>query len=98
MTVGALLVGIAVLGVVAAYVARPFRSTRTAPSEQTIETWIARTRGVGEELERERQQRVTPEPTGSALVVNYCRQCGQRVDEADRFCSGCGTPLRSQRD
>merc|ERR1712110_773567 len=38
-----------------------------------------------------------PEPTRPKEVatqaVNFCEGCGQRRNEGDKFCGGCGTPL-----
>jgi hypothetical protein len=92
MSVGALLIGIALLTVVAAYVARPFRTAREgADPDKAIEFWVAQVRG---------EQEMSPEggePGGSDLradTVNYCPECGRRVASDDRFCSRCGTKLR----
>merc|ERR1712107_790883 len=39
----------------------------------------------------------TPEPTRPKDVAtpaaSFCEGCGQRRNEGDRFCGGCGTPL-----
>jgi hypothetical protein len=82
MSLGTILVGIAVALVVATYLARPFRKGG-ADIDRAIETWVAQVRAEG----RPRDDK--PE----AESLSYCPQCGLRVRPDDRFCSGCGTPL-----
>ncbi len=105
MSVGAILMGIAVLAVVVAYLARPFRPTTGAGIDQVIETWVEQVQA--EELESRRrpglvedgrpehaEEGAKPTEVETAVrAINYCPQCGQRVDSGDRFCSGCGTRL-----
>ena len=38
-----------------------------------------------------RRQPAQERPTAAA---RFCPQCGNRVDAGDRFCTGCGAPLR----
>jgi hypothetical protein len=105
MSIGSILVGVAVLAVVVAYLARPFRPAADAGIDRTIEAWVtqvqaARGRAALPDLTEDVQQGRVGESAGPAeaetdtRAVNYCPQCGQRVDEHDRFCSGCGTQLR----
>ena len=90
MSIGSVLVGIAVTLIVGAYLARPFRIVAVgerANLDQDIETWVARARSRGTEA-------------GSAEVdtepVNFCFNCGRRVGPVDRFCPGCGTQLKGE--
>jgi hypothetical protein len=100
MSIGSILVGIAALALVVAYVARPFRPTHSASIDRTIEAWVAQVQG--DELavrERPERQRVAERPgpaemDRSARPINYCPQCGQRVASEDLFCSACGAQLR----
>jgi hypothetical protein len=90
MGIGSILVGIALLLVVAAYLARPFRVARPGVGlDRAIEGWVAQVEaegrgngGVGE-LGSERAGR----------RVNFCPQCGQGASPGDRFCAQCGAPL-----
>jgi hypothetical protein len=92
MSLGTVLVGISFLVVVVAYVARPFRTaTDGADPQEAIEFWVAQLR-EGQELGSEARG-----PAGQDLRaegINYCPECGRRVDSGDRFCSGCGAKLR----
>ena len=100
MSIGSILVGIAVLAVVVAYLARPFRPADSASIDRTIETWV---RQVQDE-ELDPSERAQEEHAGDGMApagaepaarsVNYCSQCGQRVASDDRFCSSCGARLR----
>lgn len=90
MGIGSIVVGIALLLIVAAYLARPFRVARAnVELDRAIEAWVAQVRGEGhrggggEELGSE----------GAERQVNFCPQCGQRVGPGDRFCAQCGAPL-----
>lgn len=96
MSAGAVLVGIAVLAVVVAYVARPFRSlSRGDDMDETIEAWIAQVElETGEERITQGNRVESKQEKNS--VINHCSQCGRRVSVDDRFCSGCGTGLRGE--
>jgi len=90
MGVGSVFLGIALLLVVAAYLARPFRIARAGMDlDRAIEAWVAQVRveghGDGEVEERGSE--------GAERQVNFCPQCGQRVGPNDRFCAQCGAPL-----
>ncbi len=100
MSVGAIFVGIAFALVVGAYLARPFR-TATVDLERAIEAWVAEVRAEGQGnrgVEEQRQHPVGATATAGSEEaeekVNYCSQCGRRVGPDDRFCAGCGAPLR----
>jgi len=99
MSMGSVLVGVALLAVVTAYLARPFRRTAEAGVDRTIEAWVRQVQsGEGGQAgssgieERERPIRRETPPQ----AINYCPRCGRAVDEDDRFCSGCGTRLRGE--
>jgi NADH pyrophosphatase NudC (nudix superfamily) len=95
MSVGSILIGIAVLTVVVAYLARPFRSPTGLDADRAIERWVAQLREEERPLQArtaESSQSIVEETSEQA--VNYCPQCGRRVDSDDRFCSGCGTRLQ----
>ena len=100
MSIGSVLVGISVLAVLAAYLARPFRATKPVGADRAIEAWVARMRDETDGEEEQSPQthkgeRVRPgEETSANHVLNFCPQCGRRVDRDDRFCSGCGARLR----
>lgn len=79
MSAGSVLVGIAVILVVAAYLARPFLVARArADVDRTIQAWVAQVREI--------------QVTGGGKV-DYCPRCGCRVGSGDRLCAGCGAPL-----
>jgi hypothetical protein len=92
MSLNAILVGIGLLVVVVAYVARPFRTASNGANPQrAIEFWVAQI------LEGEGLSPGVGEPAGPDAgpdAINYCPECGRRVAGGDRFCSGCGTRLR----
>jgi hypothetical protein len=84
MSLGSVLVAVAVGLVVAALLARPFRVRgEDVDWERTIEAWVAQVRAEGER---------GAGATEKALV-NHCPQCGRRVGPGDRFCAGCGAQL-----
>jgi len=98
MSVGSVMVGVAVLAVVAAYVARPFRTLDAPGGDRTIEAWVARVQREGERSgDGVTGNGDTPTSEAPARIVNFCPQCGQRVDEGDRFCSNCGARLTRGR-
>jgi hypothetical protein len=88
MSIGSILVGVALVLGVGAYLARPFRRGRV-DLDRAIETWVSQVR-VGEGGEE-----TAAEAAASAVegAVNYCAQCGRRLGPDDRFCAGCGKPL-----
>ena len=94
MTVGSILFGVAALAIVVAYVARPFRPSGPG-LDRTIETWVSQM-GALEEGQKETAQATvgTRDAEPPMDSVNYCPQCGQRVEQDARFCSHCGTRLR----
>ncbi|MGD9028788.1 MAG: zinc ribbon domain-containing protein [Anaerolineae bacterium] len=92
ISLGAILVGMSLLLVVVAYVARPFRTATAALDPQkAIESWVAQVR----------EEQDVAQETGEIAVpglrsdrINYCPACGRQVSLDDRFCSGCGAGLR----
>ena len=86
MSIGSVLVGIAVAMVVVAYLARPFRQARAnADLDRDIEAGVAQVRA-----EMEKAQGDTAAEDGTA----YCPRCGRRAGPDDRFCARCGTQLQ----
>ena len=84
MGAGSVLIGVAIALVVGAYLARPFRKV-AMDQDRVIEGWIAQVRAEGTDVRRTEQ---------SSEQVNFCHQCGRRAGPDDRFCAGCGIPLR----
>jgi hypothetical protein len=90
MSVGSVLVEIAIILVVGAYLARPFRALKvSADVGRVIESWVADARA--EDIAPSLAEKES-EP------LNFCRQCGRRVVPGDRFCAGCGTRLSGGRE
>ncbi|MBN1954354.1 MAG: zinc ribbon domain-containing protein [Anaerolineae bacterium] len=90
MSIGSILVGVAVALVVGVYVARPFRKVGAGANlDQSIETWVAHVR-VTEGAEAK------PPSAREVLEgeVNFCPKCGRRVEADHQFCPGCGRRLR----
>ena len=90
MSIGSVLVGVAVALVVGAYLARPFRVVSVnadANLDRDIEAWVAQARSRGTAISSAEAEL---EP------VNFCFECGRRVGSDDRFCAGCGTRLRGE--
>jgi hypothetical protein len=88
MSIGSILVAVAVTLVVGAYLARPFRTVPAgggADLDRDIEAWVAQVRAEGTTVG-------SAEPDSGP--VNFCFECGRRVSPGDRFCPRCGTRLR----
>lgn len=81
MSIGSILVAVALAVVVGAWLLRPFR--RQVDPDRAIEAWVA----------RERAGRPPTAPVEEA-EVNFCPRCGRQVGPEDRFCARCGAPLR----
>ncbi|MGB9776208.1 MAG: zinc-ribbon domain-containing protein [Anaerolineae bacterium] len=91
MSIGSLLIGLALVLVVGAWLARPFR--RAADPERAIEMWVAQARAWVPGASLPAPQREEPGPVQEE-EVNFCPRCGRRVGPEDRFCARCGAPLR----
>ena len=81
MTIGTLLIGLAVAILAVSYVARPFQRGHPVDLDQAIDRWVTQTRA---QLSAE----------GDDAPVSFCPQCGRDVDPEHRFCPDCGTKLR----
>jgi hypothetical protein len=90
MGIGSIAVGMALLLILVAYLARPFRVARANVGlDRAIEAWVAQVQAEGHgdgEVEEHRSE-------GAERRINFCPQCGQRVGSGDRFCAQCGAPL-----
>ena len=93
MTIGSILVGIAVLAVVGAYLVRPFRPSSAMSLDRTIEAWVAQVKEERERPEDTKEAGVATVEGATGHEMNYCPHCGRQVDPDDRFCSGCGKQL-----
>ena len=90
MGIGSVFVGVALLLVVAAYLARPFRVARAGVGlDRAIEAWVAQVRAEGQRSRAAEEQG----SKGAEGQVNFCSQCGRHVSPDDRFCAQCGAPL-----
>lgn len=87
MSMGSILVGLAVALVVAAFVARPFRRMQAGDVDRVIESWVAQARVEPGARGKKQEATETEEPAA------FCPQCGRRVGPEDRFCARCGKPL-----
>ena len=103
MSIGALLIGLAVLILLVAYVAGPFRRVESDLDAQ-IETWIAQVRRsehVGrQQADTDRIADASVERAAGSDAEqpmssppHFCHQCGYRVKPEHRFCPNCGTQL-----
>ena len=73
-----------VLDVVAACVAVP--SKRLADAGALL--------AALDKLNRNQSSKTTRDTTAPEFVVNYCIQCGAKIQADDRFCTQCGNPIR----
>lgn len=83
MSLGAILVGVAIAAVTMAYIARPFRAA-TPDVAALIEAWVRAVAAAA--------------PAAARAEVNFCPQCGRRVAPDHRFCPGCGKRLPLDED
>jgi hypothetical protein len=95
--------------VVGAYVALPFRKAGGDP-DGIVEAWVRQVRAGGiaprraeespqrTEGRTRRRHRTGPGSEAAqyaeAEEINFCPKCGRRAGPDDRFCAGCGRPLR----
>ena len=99
MSIGSILVGVAIALVVAAFAARPFRRTQADDVERLIERWVAQARAETESEKQEaggRGQEAGGRGQEATEPAAFCPQCGRRVGPEDRFCARCGKPLREE--
>jgi len=110
MSIGSILVGVAVVVIVGAYLARPFRIvTVGADLDRDIETWVSLVQvedpvtGAAEiDLleEADLLEEIDPLEDVDLLEdadsesVNFCSRCGRHLNADDRFCPGCGTQVK----
>jgi hypothetical protein len=88
MSLGSVLIAVAVGLVVAAYLARPFRAREEDVGwERAIEAWVTQMRAEGEDVAGAIEK----------APVN-CPQCGRRAGPGDRFCARCGARLSGGRE
>ncbi|MBN1246043.1 MAG: zinc ribbon domain-containing protein [Anaerolineae bacterium] len=98
MSIGALLIGLAALILVVAYIVSPFqRKAEAVDLDAQIEAWVTAARraeepkvtvGGGAPAMAETQRGVSHEK-----VAHYCHHCGEPVRPDHRFCPNCGTRL-----
>lgn len=88
ISTGTILVGVAILTVVIAYLAQPFLRP-TGDVDRRIEAWVA---------ERRAERRRQAQAAQGASSSRFCPQCGRPVDISDRFCRACGTHLGEVED
>jgi hypothetical protein len=91
MSIGSLLIGLALALVVGAWLARPFR--RAADPDREIEVWVAQVRAQAQSPSFTARQEEEPGPAREE-EVNFCPRCGRPVGPEDRFCARCGAPIR----
>jgi hypothetical protein len=109
LSVGSILVGLAVAMVTVVYIARPFRR-QNLDVDRAVELWVERARESAARDGAAWEDAAAPvEPASTApvrdtaedkdavraseAVVNFCPYCGRRVQPDHRFCPGCGKPL-----
>lgn len=98
MSLGTYLIGSAIFLLVAAYVGKPLRRTKFE-AEKVIEQWVADARTRLKKVPQESAAESAPESVNrtdllDVEAVNFCPQCGRRVETDHRFCPGCGAPLQ----
>jgi hypothetical protein len=95
MTIGALLIGLAVAILAVSYITRPFQDDKRGDLEQTIDQWVAQA-SARPTTKKAEPTLPEPKPTVEAdeAPINFCPQCGRRVSPDHQFCPGCGTKLR----
>jgi len=102
MSLGTYLVGAALFLFIAAYVGSPLRRIKL-DADKVIEQWVSGARTISKEalplsgVESTQLITTVVDAIGPAEVdeapVNFCPQCGRRVEVDHRFCPGCGTQL-----
>jgi hypothetical protein len=109
MSLGTVLVSLAILSVVVAYVARPFKHV-AVDVDATVEAWVRQARATSSAAEMgDAEAEIGPvapssmppstlEPVGAAPLqddeaTNFCPHCGRRVEPDHLFCPRCGKSL-----
>jgi hypothetical protein len=99
MSLGTVLVGFAILLGVITYIGHPFKHV-TGDVDEDIEKWVAEVRKSRTQQQMTKIDVVKPDDTLSPSIVladddviNFCHQCGRKVDPEHKFCPGCGTKL-----
>lgn len=95
MTIGSMLIGVAALSVVVAYLARPLRSRWI--TDQAIDTWVAvvRREQAGTCKPAEGEDQPTEGKTDQRSLPT-CPGCREAVRQGDQFCSSRGERLRDE--
>jgi len=83
MSLGTILIGIAILLMLVAYITQPFHEIGTR-QEDTIEVWVKQMREEGQN---------TTHPTPSSDIKVTCPNCGEPIQKGHHFCPQCGAPL-----
>jgi hypothetical protein len=107
MSIGTYLVGAAVLLIVTVYITTPFRRIKI-DFDRTIEKWVSAARNqiangdtsptaVDTSSGYEDTQDINRE-VDLYGPVNFCPQCGRRVEVDHRFCPGCGVQLKKEQE
>ncbi|TFG69124.1 MAG: zinc-ribbon domain-containing protein [Anaerolineales bacterium] len=97
MSLGTYLIGAALILLIAAYVGSPLRGMKFE-AEKVIEQWVSDARIRLEKVPHvsiveNKADLVTRNEVVDVEQINFCPQCGRRVEVDHRFCPGCGTPL-----
>jgi rRNA maturation endonuclease Nob1 len=96
MNVGTYLVGAAILLLVAAFVGSPLRHSKV-DTDKAIEQWVANARvKIKDDISVSADEQTLVLPVVEITTgepVNFCPQCGRRVEVDHRFCPGCGKEL-----
>ncbi len=96
MSIGTYLIGAGLFLLIAAYVGSPLNRTKF-DADKVVERWVTDAR-----LRLEKSSFSSDDVSDGVLTatevvnnesVNFCPQCGRRVEVDHRFCPGCGTPL-----
>jgi len=92
ISLGSILVGIAITAVVVAYVSQPFRHAH-ADLDKTIEAWVQEAH-----IEHPPTPASVPPHAPRTLStdnepINFCPQCGRKLEADHVFCPGCGNKV-----
>ena len=102
MSLGTYLVGASVGLIVAVYVSRPLYKQKKIDTDKIIEQWVSVARSQYGDFTQASEADIPIEVMPVTNVhksdhddesINFCPQCGRRVEADHRFCPGCGTSL-----